>query len=226
MIKFRNLLLTLSLFAIIISSCSKSDDPTIAIEGVVKDAQGNRVSNAKIALTYHLPGYNPDTTSNKNIVIQFKVANEQKVSLRIKDRSGDLETTLVDEIKPQGSYSYSWNLKNDDNKLISSGIYTKEIIFENSENFEKKLFLNIGHYNSYSFEEVSFLAKTDRNGRFIINKNDLVFSNPSFDELSLEGTLSNRLTVWAIDSERGVASNSNVFYDVQSSQIQQAHITY
>ena len=226
MMKSRYLILTLTLCTILFFSCSKSDDPTVAIEGVVEDAQGNRISNAKIALTYHLSGSNPDTASNDGVSIQFQVASEQNVTLRLKDSSGDLVTTLIDEIKPEGIYRYSWNLKNDENQFITSGIYTYEIIFGESDNYEKKLFLNIGHYDAYSFEEVAYLARTDENGRFQINKKDLVFDNPSLDELSLEGTLSNRLTVWASDSEMGVASNTDVFYDVQSSEIQQVNITY
>ena len=224
--KSRYLLFTLSLCTILFFSCSKSDDPTIAIEGVVEDAQGNRISNAKIALTYHLSGSNPDSASNDGVGIQFQVASEQNVNLKIKDSSGELVTTLIDEIKPEGIYRYSWNLKNDENQFITSGIYSYEIIFGSSDNFEKKLFLNIGYYDAYSFEEVSYFAQTDGNGHFKIKKKDLVFDNPSLNELSLEGTLSNRLTVWAIDSEMGVSSNSDVFYDVQNSEIQQANISY
>jgi M6 family metalloprotease-like protein len=68
-----------------------------------------------------LPAYpnpfNPETT------IRYELAGRTHVSLRVYDVSGAVVRTLVDESKPAGSYSLTWNGRDDHGSSVSSGVY-------------------------------------------------------------------------------------------------------
>jgi hypothetical protein len=61
--------------------------------------------------------FNPQTT------IRYEIAARTHVSLRIYDVSGAVVRTLVNEDKAAGSYSLTWNGRDDHNSPVSSGVY-------------------------------------------------------------------------------------------------------
>jgi len=61
--------------------------------------------------------FNPETT------IRYELASNTHVSLRVYDVSGAVVRTLVNEDKPAGSYSLTWNGRDDHNSPVSSGVY-------------------------------------------------------------------------------------------------------
>jgi len=61
--------------------------------------------------------FNPET------VIKFSVKENSLVTLRIYNILGQVVTTLVDEPKPAGEYSVSWNGRNAHNEEVASGVY-------------------------------------------------------------------------------------------------------
>jgi hypothetical protein len=68
-----------------------------------------------------LPAYpnpfNPQTT------IRYEIAARAHVSLRIYDVSGAAVRTLVDESKPAGSYTLTWDGRDNHGSSVSSGVY-------------------------------------------------------------------------------------------------------
>jgi hypothetical protein len=68
-----------------------------------------------------LPAYpnpfNPETT------IRYELAARTHVSLRVYDVSGAVVRTLVNDVKAAGSYSMTWNGKDDHGSSVSSGVY-------------------------------------------------------------------------------------------------------
>jgi hypothetical protein len=68
-----------------------------------------------------LPAYpnpfNPETT------IRYELAARAHVSLRVYDVSGATVRTLVDESKAAGSYTLTWNGRDDHGSAVSSGMY-------------------------------------------------------------------------------------------------------
>jgi hypothetical protein len=61
--------------------------------------------------------FNPQTT------IRYQLASRQHVMLRVYDVSGAVVRTLVDESKAAGSYSLTWNGRDDHGSPVSSGMY-------------------------------------------------------------------------------------------------------
>lgn len=61
--------------------------------------------------------FNPETT------IRYELANRTHVSLRVYDVSGAVVRTLVNDVKAAGSYSLTWNGKDDHGSSVSSGVY-------------------------------------------------------------------------------------------------------
>jgi len=61
--------------------------------------------------------FNPQTT------IRYEIANRGHVMLRVYDVSGAVVRTLVDDVKAAGSYSLTWNGRDDHGSSVSSGVY-------------------------------------------------------------------------------------------------------
>jgi len=61
--------------------------------------------------------FNPETT------IRYELASREHVSLRVYDVSGAVVRTLVNGDKPAGSYSLTWNGRDDNGNAVSSGVY-------------------------------------------------------------------------------------------------------
>ena len=85
------------------------------LTGGVTAAGGTPYKNELMA-AYPNP-FNPQTT------IRYNLASRQHVMLRVYDVSGAVVRTLVDESKPAGSYSLTWNGRDDHGSSVSSGVY-------------------------------------------------------------------------------------------------------
>jgi hypothetical protein len=94
----------------------------------VDDFKNNFPGNFALAQNYPNP-FNPVTS------IQYSVANQQYISLKVYDVAGKEIATLVDEVKSPGIYTTQW-----DARSTASGIYFYTM---NSDNFSatKKLLL-------------------------------------------------------------------------------------
>jgi photosystem II stability/assembly factor-like uncharacterized protein len=66
--------------------------------------------------------FNPSTT------IKFQIPKQERVVLEIYNSLGEKVATLVDEIKDAGFYQSTWNGINNNNNLVSSGVYIYRII--------------------------------------------------------------------------------------------------
>jgi len=61
--------------------------------------------------------FNPSTNIN------YSIPAESHVSINIYDELGRLVTTLVNEVEEPGSYSVTWNGRNNNHEKIAAGIY-------------------------------------------------------------------------------------------------------
>ncbi len=61
--------------------------------------------------------FNPET------VIKFSLSGDSWVTLKVYNVLGQQVNTLVDEHRPAGEYTVSWNGKNDQNEDVASGVY-------------------------------------------------------------------------------------------------------
>jgi hypothetical protein len=78
--------------------------------------------------------FNPTTT------IRFGLADDGPVRLTIYNVQGQRVRTLVDEVKPAGYHTYTWNGRNDNGGQVATGVYLCR--FEAGENaFTKKMVL-------------------------------------------------------------------------------------
>lgn len=75
-------------------------------------------------LNFALYLQNPNILIGKTgITIKYQLPREEKVKIGIFDLLGIEVATLVDERKSRGSYSASWQRRNDYNKTLASGVY-------------------------------------------------------------------------------------------------------
>ncbi len=76
----------------------------------------------KFELAQNFPNpFNPTTT------LQFQVAKDSRVSLKIYNLLGKEVKTLVNELKVAGSYNVSWDGLNNQNESVSTGVYFAKI---------------------------------------------------------------------------------------------------
>lgn len=79
--------------------------------------------------------FNPETA------IKFSLREDSWVSLRIYNLLGQLVTTLVDEQKPAGEYTITWNGKNAQNKDVASGVYFYRLKADDYESVKRMTLL-------------------------------------------------------------------------------------
>jgi flagellar hook assembly protein FlgD len=73
---------------------------------------------AKNTLAQNFPNpFNPSTT------IKFDMKDKGIVTLKVYNVAGQLVRTLVNEVRPAGSYTEPWNGLNDRGSAVASGIY-------------------------------------------------------------------------------------------------------
>ena len=89
-------------------------------QGIVDDVNDNsasqRVTGFDMSQNYPNP-FNPST------LIKYQVMTNSNVVIKIYDVLGNEVKTLVNESKPSGSYSVTWNGDNNFGKKITSGVY-------------------------------------------------------------------------------------------------------
>ena len=61
--------------------------------------------------------FNPTTT------IEYQTEKDGMVTVEVLDVAGRLVCSLVDDFQPAGRYSISWNGRNSEGQIVSSGIY-------------------------------------------------------------------------------------------------------
>lgn len=82
---------------------------------------------------------NPFHSSTK---ILFNVTDMANVNLTIYNIFGKRIRTLVDEVKPRGNYSVTWNGKSDDGTQVTSGFYVCRILIDGKEAQATRMILN------------------------------------------------------------------------------------
>ena len=98
----------------------------------IADTQPGQVNNpSSFILFQNYPNpFNPSTT------IEYKVPLGANIKIKIFDLRGKEITTLVDEFKPEGTYSINFNASN-----LASGIYFYELISNNYTQTKKMILL-------------------------------------------------------------------------------------
>ena len=60
---------------------------------------------------------------NSNTTILYEVFDQNVIEMSIFDISGNHVNTLINELKPPGKYSFSWNGEDSNNQIVPSGLY-------------------------------------------------------------------------------------------------------
>jgi len=102
---------------------------------VPEEADGSAVSDL-VTLGQNYPNpFNSCTT------IPFVVKNTSRVTLRVYNILGQRVETLIDEDKIAGNYRARWDGKNEQGKMVPSGIYFYRLTVEKDSESKKMLFL-------------------------------------------------------------------------------------
>jgi 1,4-alpha-glucan branching enzyme len=94
----------------------KLPTPEVGIVEDVKDNSSQRVTGFDLLQNYPNP-FNPSTQ------IKYQVLTNSNVVIKIYDILGNEVKTLVNESRPQGNYTVTWNGDNNSGKKITSGVY-------------------------------------------------------------------------------------------------------
>jgi hypothetical protein len=95
----------------------------LILEGLNKKAEAESESDQSLLPTKFDLEQNYPNPFNPYTDIRFHLPQETRVTLRIYNILGQLITTVVDELKPAGSYSVRWEGRDDHNVLVGSGVY-------------------------------------------------------------------------------------------------------
>ncbi|MCF7858898.1 MAG: T9SS type A sorting domain-containing protein [Candidatus Cloacimonetes bacterium] len=79
--------------------------------------------------------FNPYTT------IQFAIPEENNVDLVIYNVKGQRVRTICDQVLPAGDHQFNWYGKNNENKIVTSGIYFIKLSFGNNTKYRKTILL-------------------------------------------------------------------------------------
>lgn len=79
-------------------------------------------SSAQVSYQNYL-GLNHPNPFNPTTTIRYSIEQDSHVNLAIYNVHGQLVRTLVDEPMPRGSYSVSWDAKNNAGDAVASGVY-------------------------------------------------------------------------------------------------------
>jgi flagellar hook assembly protein FlgD len=69
--------------------------------------------------------FNPETQ------IDYQIPKTSNVNISVYNISGQLITTLVNEVKSPGNYSVRWNARDQNGLQVSSGIYLARMVSNN-----------------------------------------------------------------------------------------------
>ena len=99
----------------------------------------NKVRPAQIPEEFSL-GQNYPNPFNSETKLSFSLTEEGEVSLKIYNIKGQLVTTLLQERRPIGHYTVSWNGTNQSGETVASGLYLYRLNV-GDKNFTKKMSL-------------------------------------------------------------------------------------
>ncbi|MFH1859612.1 MAG: right-handed parallel beta-helix repeat-containing protein [bacterium] len=107
----------------------------IVIEFTIKDKAGNLITGCSSLIDFAASTgekftlYNNlfDPTKNEGVIIKYELTENTEVSIMIYDFRGNLVKSLVDSYQCAGIYTKTWNGRNDNNGIVSSGIYLIQI---------------------------------------------------------------------------------------------------
>ena len=92
------------------------------LKGEVTAVEPQSAGSGELPHQYSLSQNYPNPF-NAETQIQFKVAGDEYVSLKVYNVTGQLVSTLVNEELPAGSYQVRWNGTDEEGRLLASGIY-------------------------------------------------------------------------------------------------------
>lgn len=97
-------------------------------------SEGPIPENFTLSQNYPNP-FNPTTT------ITYRIGSQVPVSLRIYNVLGELVKVLVSEAQNAGTYSVNWDGTADDHRVLSSGVYTYQLVAGEYRETRKMMFL-------------------------------------------------------------------------------------
>jgi hypothetical protein len=106
------------------TSYASSTNPSLTMWALGKTGGITSVPLSDDELKFALYLQNPNILIGKTeIRIKYQLPREENVKIGIFDLLGREVATIVDTEKPRGSYSASWQKRNDYNKPLASGVY-------------------------------------------------------------------------------------------------------
>ncbi len=95
-----------------------SDEPILLAASEIELGSSGHSAPEQFQLAQNYPNpFNPETT------IQYRVAEASRVTLKIYDLLGREVRTLLDDVRPVGTHSLSWDGRDDRGRLLASGVY-------------------------------------------------------------------------------------------------------
>ncbi len=209
------------LFLTFILSCSSSStgpSSDSSIRGEVVDDSGNPVEDAKILLSYYDESIGSGTSMARNkTIIKFSLPMTSHTKLWVtRHGSQDSVKVLVDEFKNAGIYSVSWNGTNSEGEFVVCGVYDYHFQTENFYDTRSLVLLTL-NYSQHGGNDYEYFTKTDQNGYFQIDQNNLFFGF-QFERFDETGSslgifeISRYIKIWAFDDDSFVFVDS-VFVD-------------
>jgi hypothetical protein len=77
---------------------------------------------------------------NPNTLIKYQISEENKVELNIYNIKGQLVKTLINQVQSAGKYEAIWNGTNENNQLVTSGVYLY-LLKTGNQTYTKKMLL-------------------------------------------------------------------------------------
>ncbi|MEO0075127.1 MAG: T9SS type A sorting domain-containing protein, partial [candidate division WOR-3 bacterium] len=119
-------------------------DPSVVYPGwyfddvmLIGAVQGIEEQNPNQLIITTLNSVKPNPVVNGNARISFNIASPSKVSLKIYDASGRVVKTLVNNHLDKGSYTLTWNGRDEMNREVAEGIYFYTLETDNSSTTKK-----------------------------------------------------------------------------------------
>lgn len=163
----KNYLIILSL--LMFFACTSESENSF-IRGIVKDSNGNPVSQAKVVISLDM------LTNQGNNIISYTFSHSRHVLLWVEEEcDNDTVKILVDEIQQPGYHSINWDGFNNDSLIITNGLYT--FYLKSDSVFNYSSFISAGDYNHYSYSNIEPLAMTDEDGYFEFDQECLPFDH-------------------------------------------------
>ena len=221
-------------------SCSRSTKPkeqkSSLMRGKVINASGKAISNAAIMLTYNFESIDSSTAfkdhgsnvsakflprlnrPNPYTHLSFTLPEACHVKLWVSNYYyEDTVKILVDESRPAGTITVSWDGKNEEGKLVVNGVYYYNIACGDYSD-KKAMILSFSYLGYSSPDSLEHHALTNNDGYFEISQDCLPFGVESVETDSMGapiGTIviSREINIWALHNSYSPACVESVFVD-------------